>query len=206
MPMTYVKNNLLPAVIWGASHLFFLHWQVNAFGELLALRGFLVFVFLLLRFEPTKRGPLYQAAVAWFSTWLPTQLAWRTHGVTSDDLGLILIVVGSLVVALSIVDLGRSFGISPAVRPQVAGGIYKYVRNPMYWGHFVGELGILAVARTTKNGIIILIGWSLYVLRARWERGLVSGKSEVLDLSLALGRINAQKRPAADARIGSLSQ
>lgn len=191
--MSRWKNNFLPAMAWGAYHIGVPHWHVDPLGGLFALRGFLVFIFLLIRYQPIRRAPSYQIVIAWASTLLPTQLLWSASAATPSLIGVGFIVLGATLVGISIVDLGRSFGISPAVRPFVATGIYKYMRNPMYIGHVIGELGILITTPSVNNIIIASIGWTLYGIRIFWEQKIleiridpVHGKAQLLEQPLDL--------------------
>lgn len=195
----YLKNNLVPAILWGSLHIFLLHGNLSILGGLFALRGLLVFIFLLVRYEPIKRAPLYQIIIAWGSTWLSTQLTWVFAGGLSSDVGIFLLIGGAVIAGVSIIDLGRSFGISPAIRPKVDSGIYRYVSNPMYWGHVVGELGILILSPTLRNMGLIILGWSLYYIRARWERNLVlENFPAVLEVpTTSMGKISAVAQQVA---------
>ncbi|MBS1983258.1 MAG: hypothetical protein JST16_03725 [Bdellovibrionales bacterium] len=88
--------------------------------------------------------------------------------------GLAMTVVGSMIVALSCIELGRSFGVSPAVRPFVQTGIYRRVSHPMYLGHVILELGLLISSLTLRNTLLCLASWTLYAIRVRWEDRIFS--------------------------------
>jgi len=169
-----VKNNILPAMVWLAGCALLTSWRFDAISFLFALRGGIVFVCLLMRHQSQATSRWDQKLIAWGSAALPLFMRWEMSTSLNDLLGVMLIVGGTGLVAWSCVDLGRSFGISPAVRPFVATGIYNWVSHPMYLGHCLVELGIVVVSPTSANLAIACTGWGLYLLRNRWESALIS--------------------------------
>lgn len=166
----------MPALVWAGFCAAVLRFTSEPLGWLRALRVLIIFACLLTRLPPLLRGSTFQTLVAWASTALPLLLSSHFEGI-SGHIGLSMTVVGSMLVALSCVELGRSFGISPAVRPFVQSGIYRYVRHPMYLGHIVLEAGLLIAELSAKNVLICIATWTLYSIRIRWEERLFRSSS-----------------------------
>lgn len=171
--MSRFRNNILPAIAWAGFCIAVPHWHMDPLWFFFGLRWALVFVLLLIRHAPLRTAPAHQVGISWFSAFLPMLLSWNfgtSGGAVVAGMGIVLL--GTLLSGLALVDLGRSFGISPAARPFVGGGIYKFVRHPMYVGHALTELGILAFAPTMRNLFIVLLSSGLYAVRIKWEERL----------------------------------
>jgi protein-S-isoprenylcysteine O-methyltransferase Ste14 len=70
----------------------------------------------------------------------------------------LIFAVGTLVVVVAFVSLGRSFAILPAVRTLVRSGPYRIVRHPAYAGEFLMALACcVAVPRLASLSILILL-------------------------------------------------
>lgn len=163
----------MPALAWACFCYLVIGWNFEPVGWLSILRVLLVFACLLSRVQPLIRAPKFQVAVAWGSAALPLLISTQFEGVRGT-VGLAMTVVGSMIVALSCIELGRSFGVSPAVRPFVQTGIYRRVSHPMYLGHVILELGLLISSLTLRNTLLCLASWTLYAIRVRWEDRIFS--------------------------------
>ena len=69
--------------------------------------------------------------------------------------------------------LRRSFGIAPANRGIKTGGMYKFVRHPMYAGYLLVHIGILLLMPTALNFTIYAISWWAQILRLLAEERLL---------------------------------
>ena len=138
----------------------------------MGLRAGLVLRCFLIRVEPSHRAPASQIALSWFSSLLPFGFSWHAGTDGTAAIGTLLVIAGTLLVGLACIDLGNSFGISPATRPFVAAGVYRWISNPMYLGHLFAELGIVVASPTPRNLLIISLSWFLYAFRIRWETRL----------------------------------
>lgn len=84
--------------------------------------------------------------------------------------GLALSIIGIGLWIISYLSLGKSFGVLPRRQKRVVGGIYKYIKHPMYLGIMMTFVG-LALA----NGSILGLCFSLFILlpiliiRVYWE-------------------------------------
>lgn len=165
-------NNLIPAIAWIGYHAVVPTWHWDFLGAFLLLRAMIVLVFFLMRDAPLRRAPRYQIAIAWVSTFLPTLLVWDPSPGISSLVGELVAIVGMVFFTFTCLDLGKSFGVSPAVRPYVARGVYGRLPHPMYCSHVVVEIGLLIASPSPTNFAIAGMSWALYALRAKWETDL----------------------------------
>lgn len=87
--------------------------------------------------------------------------------------GEIVQVVGVLVQLGATLSLGRSFGLVPANRGVKTGGLYRFVRHPLYLAYLVNQVGYVASNPSTSNGIVLLVGLGFQVVRIRYEERLL---------------------------------
>jgi protein-S-isoprenylcysteine O-methyltransferase Ste14 len=69
----------------------------------------------------------------------------------------LLSAIGLSVVIAGKLSLGRSFGLMPANRGVVSGGLYRLVRHPIYMGYLITHAGFVAANPTPWN-IVLLAG------------------------------------------------
>ena len=167
--MTYCRNNLLPAVIWLGLSFYIKDFRLDPLSLFFWLRTIVVFGCFLIRWPSMRMTSFGTRAMVWISALLPTFMRWELTWETSDVPGLVVCITGTTLVIISCVDLGRSFGISPAVRMYVSEGIYRRIKHPMYLGHIFTEIGILMVTPSFRNLAIAIIGWVFYLWRIRKE-------------------------------------
>lgn len=77
-------------------------------------------------------------------------------------LGLAIVVGGKL-------SLGRSFGMLPANRGVIQGGLYRIVRHPIYLGYIVTHIPFLAAHPSVWNLVVLVAGDAALVVRALYE-------------------------------------
>ncbi len=88
----------------------------------------------------------------------------------------ILVIAGYTLATLALIELGRSFGVSPANRGWVASGVYRLTRHPMYVGYALAELGLVVL--NPWNAGIYVLALGLYAARTAVEnRVFDEGKS-----------------------------
>ncbi len=88
--------------------------------------------------------------------------------------GVIFVFGGNLWQAAAKLALRRSFGIAPANRGVKVGGVYRFMRHPMYAGYLIVHLGILMLMFSPLNLLIYAIGWWAQVKRLLAEERLLS--------------------------------
>jgi protein-S-isoprenylcysteine O-methyltransferase Ste14 len=76
--------------------------------------------------------------------------------------GLAIVVGGKL-------SLGRSFGMLPANRGVMEGGLYRIVRHPIYLGYIVTHVPFLAAHPSAWNLAVLIAGDAALVVRALYE-------------------------------------
>jgi hypothetical protein len=171
---TKIFNNYIPATLWLAYHLTVPHWHLSFLSVLMLVRGLIVFFCFLNRDIPLMRAPKYQIVIAWISTFFPTLMIWKSNIGFYGLVGELIAIAGMVMFVLTCLELGKSFGVSPALRSPVSGGIYSYVSHPMYFSHVIVEIGILIACPTKWNFLIAGFTWALYMIRGAWEKKIIS--------------------------------
>jgi uncharacterized membrane protein (UPF0136 family) len=98
----------------------------------------------------------YDWTIALAGTWLPMLL--RPSGALEDNEILLGIqVFGIALSTLGILSLNRSFGIVPAARGVKTGGLYRFVRHPIYLG-YVFSFTAITLQNFGVYNLVILIG------------------------------------------------
>ena len=80
-----------------------------------------------------------------------------------DAVTFVLSLVGLAIVVLGKISLGRSFGLMPANRGIVSGGVYRFVRHPIYAGYLITHTGFL-IAHATFWNVALLAAADLALL------------------------------------------
>jgi hypothetical protein len=176
-------NNLIPAFLWMGYHLAVFGSVWSFIQCLMLLRAGVVFYFFLVRDEPSKRAPVFQIVVAWVSTFVPALMKWDAAPSMGSLIGELIAIAGTAFFVLSCIDLGKSFGVSPALRTPVFGGVYRFVSHPLYLSHALVEIGILIASPTRWNFAVVTVAWSLYSLRAFWESRLILASKPCLPVT-----------------------
>ena len=74
-----------------------------------------------------------------------------------DILSIIIQCLGMSFIILSLISLGRSFGIVPANRKVKYTGAYRVVRHPLYASELIFYAGFLMGHPSERNGLLILL-------------------------------------------------
>jgi protein-S-isoprenylcysteine O-methyltransferase Ste14 len=83
-------------------------------------------------------------------------------------------ILGVSVAAVSVVFLGRSFGIVPANRGVKTGGAYGMVRHPMYAGYFLTYIGYVLSYPSVTNVCLAIGTLCIQVTRAIMEERVLA--------------------------------
>lgn len=90
-----------------------------------------------------------------------------------ESLAVGLQIAGMLVQIGAKLALRRSYGILPANRGVVSGGLYRVVRHPVYAGYLIYNVGFLLPDFGVQNLLVLLGLWTMQTLRVvREERVL----------------------------------
>jgi protein-S-isoprenylcysteine O-methyltransferase Ste14 len=99
--------------------------------------------------------------------WMPGDPAWPTGG-------LVLVTIAAFLSLASLLSLGRSFGVRPALRRLVTIGPYRLVRHPMYLAYVLGDIGYNLQEWNAGTVLLVLAGWTSLFYRIRAEEHVLS--------------------------------
>jgi protein-S-isoprenylcysteine O-methyltransferase Ste14 len=136
---------------------------------MVANSGLLVVFYLLRRRSSDVAGDAASFFFGHLGTWLPQlPLAWpdpAAHPISPDYVvpGLVVMVVGLAASTLGFVSLGRSWGILPANRGVRTGGLYRFVRHPIYATYiiFYANYALVSISAAT---VIVAVGMPIVLL------------------------------------------
>lgn len=113
----------------------------------------------------------------------------RTPGEpVSYTAGLILVTIAAILSLASLLTLGRSFGIRPALRALVTRGPYRVVRHPIYLAYVVSDIGYNLQEWNAGSVALVLIGWASLLYRIRAEEAVLSHDARWSDYAAAVRR------------------
>lgn len=94
-----------------------------------------------------------------------------SKGADYDQLivGFLVTTLGTAFWAVSILALGRSFSILPAMRQIRTKGPYSVVRHPIYVSYVVVDIGLLISFPNLGNALVLIGATTSYVIRALME-------------------------------------
>jgi isoprenylcysteine carboxyl methyltransferase (ICMT) family protein YpbQ len=78
-----------------------------------------------------------------------------------------------LVANISLISLGRSYGMLPALREVRTGFCYGYVRHPVYAMYMLADLTVVALQPSLWNLGVAGLGAAVFLARARLEEGVL---------------------------------
>ena len=110
----------------------------------------------------------YPYAQVIYLGWTPGEPAWPLGG-------FVLVTMATALSLASLLSLGRSFGIRPALRRLVTRGPYRVVRHPMYLSYLISDVGYNLQEWKTGSVLLVLAGWTSLLYRIRAEEGLLAG-------------------------------
>lgn len=109
--------------------------------------------------------------VAIAGTWLPLTL--RPVLAEEVRVGQLLLLAGVVVQALAISSLARSLGTVPANRGIKTGGLYRFVRHPIYSAYLLSHAGFLLNQFSPFNALVLAFWLLFQLLRIRYEEELL---------------------------------
>jgi protein-S-isoprenylcysteine O-methyltransferase Ste14 len=90
-------------------------------------------------------------------------------GLAPDSATALLSAIGLMIEIAGKITLGRSFGLVPANRGVVIGGLYKFVRHPIYAGYLLTHVAFACAHPTMWNIGIFLVADTALIVRALYE-------------------------------------
>ena len=95
-----------------------------------------------------------------------------------QPVGLAVTLAGSALCLLSILSIGRCFGILPMDRGLQTNHMYRFVRHPIYASYIVMDLGLLLSYSSLWNLLVLGIGIALFLWRIGFEEHLLAGNAD----------------------------
>ena len=105
-------------------------------------------------------------------------LRWSPGYVTSPAAGLVLVTIAAGLSLVSLLVMGRLFGIRPALRGLVTSGPYRFVRHPIYFSYVLGDIGYNLQEWNSVTLLLVLVGWASLVYRIHAEERVLSQHAE----------------------------
>jgi protein-S-isoprenylcysteine O-methyltransferase Ste14 len=90
-------------------------------------------------------------------------------GLLPDAATAVVSTIGFLIIIAGKVTLGRSFGLVPANRGVVIGGVYGVVRHPIYAGYLLTHVAFACAHPTLWNVSVLVVTDTALVVRALYE-------------------------------------
>jgi len=127
--------------------------------------------------ETYDRSPLSNTAVVIAYGYPYAQVAYlrlRPGEPLWPEAGLVLVSIAAVASLVSLLSIGRSFGIRPALRRLVTAGPYRFVRHPMYLTYVLADVGYNLQEWNIGTWLLVLAGWTALVYRINAEERMLS--------------------------------
>ena len=167
--------------LWIYLHLRLCH---SVSGQRLAIEILLIFqnIFLLIFFV-IRRLPKVTSWKPWdvtlaFLGSFATTLFWSSQPRPPRMIGTVLQALGTLMTFYGTLSLGRSYGMLPANRRIETGGMYRFIRHPIYASYQIFALGYLINQPSFYNVAVGVISFLSQVLRIFAEEKLLAQDPE----------------------------
>ena len=133
----------------------------------------IVAVLLLIRRDPDET---WHSFATWFTTTCGTLSPLLLRPIDgAEDLvtGGILQVAGFAIQIMALLALNRSIGLLPAYRGVKCGGLYSWVRHPLYTAYVITFVGYLINNQSLYNAVVVFVGTAFLVARIYYEEALL---------------------------------
>jgi protein-S-isoprenylcysteine O-methyltransferase Ste14 len=101
-------------------------------------------------------------------------LRWSPGYVASPAVGLVLVTLAAGLSLVSLLAMGRLFGVRPALRGLVTNGPYRFIRHPMYLSYILADIGYNLQEWNFVTLLLVLVGWMSLVYRIHAEERMLS--------------------------------
>jgi protein-S-isoprenylcysteine O-methyltransferase Ste14 len=105
-------------------------------------------------------------------------LRWSLGHVGWPAAGLILVTLAAFLSFVSLLAIGRLFGVRPALRGLVTSGPYRLVRHPMYLSYVLADIGYNLQEWNSVTLLLVSVGWVSLVYRIYAEERILSQHPE----------------------------
>jgi len=109
----------------------------------------------------------YPYAQVVYLRWVPGNPAWPA-------VGLVLVTLAACLSFASLLNLGRWFGVRPALRGLATRGPYRLVRHPMYLAYVLADIGYNLYEFNFGTALLVITGWASLFYRIRAEERILS--------------------------------
>ncbi len=120
--------------------------------------------------------------------WVLVAMAWPVLFTVAQGPGgptplpaLLLQFAATLMFGASVYALGGSFAVFPERRAIVRGGVYRWVRHPMYASYLLLDLGFWLANPQPWFALVWVIEVLLLEARTRWEEDVLSGDAAYVE-------------------------
>jgi protein-S-isoprenylcysteine O-methyltransferase Ste14 len=114
---------------------------------------------------------VYPYAQVIYLRWSPGYVAWPAAG-------LVLVTLAAGLSLVSLLSMGRRFGVRPALRGLVTSGPYRFVRHPMYVSYMLADIGYNLQEWNFVTLLLVLVGWMSLIYRINAEERVISQHPE----------------------------
>ena len=114
---------------------------------------------------------VYPYAQVIYLRWSPGHVGWPAAG-------LVLVTLAAALSLVSLLTIGRLFGVRPALRGLVTSGPYRFVRHPMYLSYVLADIGYNLQEWNSVTILLVLVGWASLVYRIHAEERVLSQHAE----------------------------
>jgi protein-S-isoprenylcysteine O-methyltransferase Ste14 len=147
------------------------------------LQHFIVLVIALTRPQPKVRDYSLASSIAVGIAYAypyaqVIYLRWSPGYVASPAAGLVLVTLAAALSLVSLLTMGRLFGVRPALRGLVTSGPYRFIRHPMYLSYIVADIGYNLQEWNFVTLLLVLAGWMSLVYRIQAEERVISQHAE----------------------------
>lgn len=174
----YIFLNIAVFFIWQS-------WKVIAEGRLNFIEGVfivhnIIFCLCFILRRPARAISFslshQMVAVGAFYSGLLFVGAEATNVIFLERLAWWLMLAGLVIGLISLLQLGRSFGVLVALREIKTRGLYALVRHPMYLSDILMRLAYFLSHPTALVGVLFLGSSACYVVRAVFEERFIAGE------------------------------
>jgi len=109
----------------------------------------------------------YPYAQVAYLRWFPGKPAWPAGG-------FFLVIFAACLSLISLLSLGRKFGIRPALRGLSTRGAYRLVRHPIYLAYALADVGYNLQEWNFGTLLLVMTGWASLLYRIHAEERILS--------------------------------
>ena len=114
---------------------------------------------------------VYPYAQVIYIHWSPGHVAWPAAGFA-------LVTLAAGLSLVSLLTMGRLFGVRPALRGLVTSGPYRFVRHPIYLSYVLADVGYNLQEWNSVTILLVVVGWASLFYRIHAEERLLSQHAE----------------------------